>query len=130
MCPDACEAVLGCAGPIAALVRGAGLGSAPSGSGAMTLGMPRVAMVLAGAVAAVEPGSDEAEPVVELGGELVCRPPVPTATPAAAERLRPTSPAGDTEAAGPAGVEAAVEDVRVPPGLPAVTGSVGPSGFR
>jgi hypothetical protein len=126
MCPDACEAVLGCTGPIAALVRGAGLGSAPLGSGAMALGVPRVAIVLAGAVAAVEPGSDEEDPVFEFAGELVCGPPVPTATPAGAKRVAGWDPEGAV-AAEP---EAAVEGVRVPPGVPAVTGSGGPSGFR
>jgi hypothetical protein len=129
--PDDADRVEGCVGAVAAVVVDLALDSwgSPGVLGA-GISVSGVAIGLAGAVAAVEPGSDGAEPVVELGGELVCGPPVPTATPAAPERLRPTSPAGDTEAAGPAGVEAAVEDVRVPPGLPAVTGSGGPSGFR
>jgi hypothetical protein len=92
---------VGCVGAVAAVIADPPLDSAvpPRVSGAETLEISGVAVVLAGAVAAVEFGSDPSpavvaavpadgeEPVVELVGELVCRPPAPTTAPASAERF-------------------------------------------
>jgi hypothetical protein len=99
--PDAADAVVGCVGALSAVIADSPLDSAvpPRVSGAGALEVSGVAVVLADAVAAVGFGSDPSpavvaavpadgeEPVDELVGELVCRPPVPTAAPASAERF-------------------------------------------
>jgi len=94
--PDAADAVVGCVGAVAAVSADAPLDSAvpPRVSGAETLEVSGVAVVLAGAVAAVEFGSDPSPAVVvavpswweQPVVDLVCRPPVPTTAPASAER--------------------------------------------
>jgi hypothetical protein len=114
--PTAGAAVLGCLRPITAVVPDRGLESAPPVCGVSLLGASGVAAVLAGAVEDVEVGSVSADVVAADSDELVCGPPVATTTPAAPERVRPTSPAG----AGPAGVEAAGDDVGRPELLKAI----------
>jgi len=118
--PTAGAAVLSCLRPMTAVVPDRGLESAPTVCGVSLLGASGVATLLAGAVEDVEVGSVSADVVAadsdETVEELVCRPPVATTTPGAPERVRPTSPAGT----GPAGVEAAGDDVRPPELLRAI----------
>jgi hypothetical protein len=59
------------------------------------------------------------------GRELVCAPPVATTTPGASECVRLTSPAGETEATEPPGLDSVVEEVRPPELLTAIS----PDGF-
>jgi hypothetical protein len=99
----------------------------------LALGVAAVAAVLADPVERVEADSavavvgaaDSGEPV----GELVCGPPVATPTPGTPERVRLTSPARNTEAAGPVRVDSVVDEVS-PPGLLTAISPGGFSGLR
>ncbi|MFG1933883.1 hypothetical protein ACGFK1_25040 [Mycobacterium sp. NPDC048908] len=101
--------------------------------GVLVVGVAAVAVVLAAPAEKVEVDSAAtgigAADADEPGGELLCGPPVATTTPRAPPRVRLTSPAGDTEAAGPVGLDSAVGEMS-PPGLLTAISSGGFRGLR